>query len=301
MLSIVAYFVDSRLFCVFRQFYQFQSILSISINLIDLSYTVDSHIFCLFPSILSISVIFVDFHAVDTSLDFCIWIRISLHTINSKLNYFREIRKRSYAETTQFQENFEVYIQALISQCLDANFLDEVFNDQGKKERENSNILDIHWIDFSKKERENSNILEIHWIDFPDEYFVSNIEKVDSVTLLRKDKVMNGVSWTLRFQQALNTWPCLNDLGAAAVTVRFLDYFSSIFVDLWFIDLIESQSCASILIPCFFGFDELFSNLRGFFDFDYFIDLDFGRFIFELYGLVELFPNLRGFYFIVLI
>ena len=42
-----------------------------------------------------------------------------------------EIRKRSYGETSQFQENFEVYIQALISQCLDANFLDEVFNDAG--------------------------------------------------------------------------------------------------------------------------------------------------------------------------
>ena len=45
--------------------------------------------------------------------------------------FFSEIRKRSYAETAQFQENFEVYIQALISQCLDSNFLDEVFSDQG--------------------------------------------------------------------------------------------------------------------------------------------------------------------------
>ena len=48
------------------------------------------------------------------------------------LFFYSEIRKRSYAETAQFQENFEVYIQALISQCLDANFLDEVFSDQGK-------------------------------------------------------------------------------------------------------------------------------------------------------------------------
>ena len=53
-----------------------------------------------------------------------------------------------------------------------------------------------------------------------DEYFVSNIEKVDSVTLLRKDKVMSGVSWSLRFQQAISTWPCSNDLGSAAVQVR---------------------------------------------------------------------------------
>ena len=49
------------------------------------------------------------------------------------LTYFSELRIRSRTETQQFQENFEVYIQALISQCLDSNFLDEVFNDQGKK------------------------------------------------------------------------------------------------------------------------------------------------------------------------
>ena len=54
---------------------------------------------------------------------------------------------------------------------------------------------------------------------FSDEYFVSNIEKVDSVTLLRKDKVMNGVSWPARFQQAISTWPYLNDLGSAAAQV----------------------------------------------------------------------------------
>ena len=67
-------------------------------------------------------------------------------------------------------------MQSLISQCLDADFLDEVFNDE-------------------------------------DEYFVSNIEKVDSVTFLRKDKVLNGISWSMRFQHALSTWPYFNDLG----------------------------------------------------------------------------------------
>ena len=63
-------------------------------------------------------------------------------------------------------------------------------------------------------------LTKIIYLSLTDEYFVSNIEKVDSVTLLRKDKVMNGVSWSMRFQQALSTWPCLNDLGASAVQVK---------------------------------------------------------------------------------
>ena len=43
---------------------------------------------------------------------------------------------------------------------------------------------------------------------------MSNIEKVDSVTLLRKDKIMTGTTWTLRFQHAITTWPNLNKLGS---------------------------------------------------------------------------------------
>ena len=113
-----------------------------------------------------------------------------IRAVSHDQTLYQEIRKRSYGETSQFQENFEVYIQALISQCLDPDFLHEVFNDA-------------------------------------DEYFVSNIEKVDSITLLRKDKVMNGVSWSMRFQQALSTWPCLNDLGASAVQVKIVFSFCS--------------------------------------------------------------------------
>ena len=58
-----------------------------------------------------------------------------------------------------------------------------------------------------------SVILPFSNTNISDEYFVSNIEKVDSVTLLRKDKLLTGVTWTLRFQHALTVWPCLNDLG----------------------------------------------------------------------------------------
>merc|ERR1712147_618693 len=41
-----------------------------------------------------------------------------------------EIRSKSHEETRQFQENFEVYMQTLISQCLDANFLTEIFSEE---------------------------------------------------------------------------------------------------------------------------------------------------------------------------
>ena len=51
-------------------------------------------------------------------------------------------------KTSQFQENFEVYIQALISQCLDANFLDEVFNDAGKLITYCFFIAEVIWLEF---------------------------------------------------------------------------------------------------------------------------------------------------------
>ena len=35
---------------------------------------------------------------------------------------------------------------------------------------------------------------------------------------------MSGVSWSLRFQQSISTWPCTNDLGSAAVQVILIFY-----------------------------------------------------------------------------
>ena len=65
-----------------------------------------------------------------------------------------------------------------------------------------------------------NSVYNLHLFPLSDDYFVSNIEKVDSVTLLRKDKVMTGISWSVKFQRSLDTWPCLNDLGATAAQVQ---------------------------------------------------------------------------------
>ena len=86
---------------------------------------------------------------------------------------------------------------------MDANFLHEVFIDQGTWYECYSLSATLH-LSFP----------------FPDEYFVSNIEKVDSVTLLRKDKIMAGISWSVKFQKAVDTWPCINDLGSSAAQVQ---------------------------------------------------------------------------------
>ena len=85
-------------------------------------------------------------------------------------------------------------MQTLISQCLDHNFLNEIFSEAGEGG-------DKGW---------DKGALTLSVLD---DYFVSNIEKVDSVTLLRKDKLMTGTTWTLRFQHAITTWPNLNNLG----------------------------------------------------------------------------------------
>ncbi|XP_040569242.1 uncharacterized protein [Lepeophtheirus salmonis] len=91
-----------------------------------------------------------------------------------------ELHKRSIGETSKFQDNFEVFMQALLSQSLDANFLNEVYTEN-------------------------------------DDYFVSNIQKIDSVTSSRKDKITSGVRVTSRFLTGIMTWPCFNDLGSSAV------------------------------------------------------------------------------------
>jgi hypothetical protein len=63
---------------------------------------------------------------------------------------------------------------------------------------------------------------------------VSNIEKVDSVTLLRKDKVMAGISWAVKFQRAVDT--CFNNLRGSAAQVLRSDLLLS---DLDFLQLTQ--------------------------------------------------------------
>lgn len=82
---------------------------------------------------------------------------------------------KSMKDTEKFQDNFEVYIQTLISQALDSNFLTEIFQEQ-------------------------------------DDYFLSNVKTVDEVTGERKRRLIATTKWKPNVISAVSTWPCLNIL-----------------------------------------------------------------------------------------
>ncbi|XP_075214323.1 uncharacterized protein LOC142320438 isoform X2 [Lycorma delicatula] len=78
--------------------------------------------------------------------------------------------------TFKYQDHFEVYIQTLISQALDSNFLAEIIQEK-------------------------------------DEYFLINMKAIDDVTEDHRQRFIKCVGWQNRIlEQSLSTWPCYNVL-----------------------------------------------------------------------------------------
>ncbi|XP_076043361.1 uncharacterized protein LOC143026594 isoform X2 [Oratosquilla oratoria] len=69
--------------------------------------------------------------------------------------------------------SFEIYLQTLISQALDNNFLVEIYDEN-------------------------------------DDYFVERVKVIDDLTEVRKKKLLELVKWDEKFQHSLDTWPCVN-------------------------------------------------------------------------------------------
>jgi len=84
-----------------------------------------------------------------------------------------EARDKVIKETANLQEAFEVYLQALISHCLDTNFLDEVIADK-------------------------------------DVYFLDNIEKVQSKAKSTLESAMKGNKWPQSFKKAITSLPVMD-------------------------------------------------------------------------------------------
>ncbi|XP_055310290.1 mucin-19-like isoform X2 [Sitodiplosis mosellana] len=90
--------------------------------------------------------------------------------------YIEKVMQEAF---TSLQDQFEVYIQALISQALDSNFLTEIHQEQ-------------------------------------DEYFLSNVKTIDDLTSGRKMRLRNTMAWPTRILHSIEIWPCynvINDLG----------------------------------------------------------------------------------------
>lgn len=102
-----------------------------------------------------------------------------------------EFMEKAMKDAEIYQDNFEVYIQTLISQALDSNFLTEIFQEQGSI-----------FIPCFK------GILIIYFII--DDYFLSNVKTVDDITEDRKRKLLSITRWPERLQASVSTWPCFN-------------------------------------------------------------------------------------------
>ncbi|XP_077285720.1 uncharacterized protein LOC143910943 isoform X2 [Arctopsyche grandis] len=111
--------------------------------------------------------------------------RIQNHTetvVELMRNEDDDFVEKRMQDTATYQDNFEVYIQTLISHALDPNFLTEIFQEQ-------------------------------------DEYFLSNVKTVDDITEERRRRIAGtGLMWSRSLEMALNTWPCLNSTELAPST-----------------------------------------------------------------------------------
>lgn len=89
------------------------------------------------------------------------------------------------ADSSVYRENFVVYMQTLISQSLDANFLNEIMQEE-------------------------------------DDYFLSNVQIVDVVTAERKTRLLSSTTWPKPLIAAADRWPSLlavSDVSALSGSV----------------------------------------------------------------------------------
>ena len=96
---------------------------------------------------------------------------------------FAERRKESMRQTKDNLENFEIYLQALVSHTLDSAFLEEIFRDK-------------------------------------DEYFVNSINHIDAVCDSRKSRLLSVCNWSQNFKSALDTFPFMKKPARFSLLIR---------------------------------------------------------------------------------
>lgn len=96
----------------------------------------------------------------------------------------------------QMQEQFEVYLQTLISQALDPNFLQEIILEQGLFEQKIFNFY----------------LFKTKFYKFSDDYFLSKVKLIDEYTESRKNCILVSTNWTKVLTFSLCTWPLLETI-----------------------------------------------------------------------------------------
>lgn len=122
---------------------------------------------------------------------------------------------KAMEDALAYQDQFEVFIQTMISKALDSNFLTEIMQEQGASPASFSPSLSHFLIHLSSAICLPDSML-IQFLRTTDDYFLSNVKTIDDLNMERRERVRSTVSFPPLMVRSLETWPCYNihtDLG----------------------------------------------------------------------------------------
>lgn len=108
---------------------------------------------------------------------------------------------KSQLNIAKHQADFEVFIQTLISQALDSNFISEIIKENGKYFESFVRALNSIFYSFN----------------LSDEYFLEHMQNIDDFCLKKKSRFFTKVKWDAQIVKCVETFPTFSTIPQSQV------------------------------------------------------------------------------------